>query len=214
MLWIHRSEIDVDVGKGNWLAQEIRKEVEHIPRQQQLDMAWEVRTRGYPVSAITQSTLSHSPSYRSAPSPFDLTQSVHQVHNQQSSRPMSTSDGSNAITNNKCMGGVGLRFNSSGGGLGIEWVSVDTGHAVVVPANSSRSIHGYHKLMLLNKAYHSPGAAGIGVSSASGGVVSSTGMDGTGAMLGPGKKGTSSLPPDDPTRHSPYYHFKKRDPAP
>ncbi|KAF5356910.1 hypothetical protein D9756_006408 [Leucocoprinus leucothites] len=75
--------------------------------------------QGYPASANVQSTLSQLPSYRGAPSPFDLTQPMHQTHHLQSSRPMPNSDSSNVGNNNKRLGGVGLGFNSASGGLGI-----------------------------------------------------------------------------------------------
>ncbi|KAF9444635.1 hypothetical protein P691DRAFT_677258 [Macrolepiota fuliginosa MF-IS2] len=48
-------------------------------------------TQGFPSSANNPSALAQLPSYRGAPSPFDLTQPMHQAHNH-ASRPIPTSD--------------------------------------------------------------------------------------------------------------------------
>jgi len=68
--------------------------------------------QGFPSSANTQSTLSQLPSYRGAPSPFDLTQPMHQAHNQPS-RPIPTSD-----YNPRPTFGVNRGVRLGGGGSG------------------------------------------------------------------------------------------------
>lgn len=71
--------------------------------------------QGYPASANVQSMWSQLLSYRGAPSPFYLTQPIHQAHIQQSSHPMPTSDNNNTGDNIKYLGGIGLEFNNAGG---------------------------------------------------------------------------------------------------
>ena len=68
--------------------------------------------QGFPSSANAQSTLSQLPSYRGAPSPFDLTQPMHQAHNQPS-RPIPTSD-----YNPRPAFGVNRGVRLGGGGSG------------------------------------------------------------------------------------------------
>ena len=70
--------------------------------------------QGFPSSANAQSTLSQLPSYRGAPSPFDLTQPMHQTHNQLS-RPIPTLDYNSrpALGNSR-----GVRLGGGGGGGG------------------------------------------------------------------------------------------------
>ena len=82
--------------------------------------------QGFPSSANAQSTLSQLPSYRGAPSPFDLTQPMHQAHNQPS-RPIPTSD-----YNPRPAFGVnrGVRLGGGAGQHGMNGGGVDNGGGV------------------------------------------------------------------------------------
>ena len=77
---------------------------------------------GYPSSAHAQPTLSQLPSYRGAPSPFDLTQPMHQAHHQPS-HPIATLDNQahaayGVSRGSRLGGGVGQHGMKGGAGNG------------------------------------------------------------------------------------------------
>lgn len=80
--------------------------------------------QGFPSSVNNAPTHSQLPSYRAAPSPFDLTQPVHQAHNH-SGRPIPTAESKRF--------GVGLGFGGAGGlgnGAGAGGFGVGGGQGV------------------------------------------------------------------------------------
>lgn len=74
--------------------------------------------QGFPSSANNNSTLSQLPSYRGAPSPFDLTQPMHQAHSQ-AGRPIPTADNKRLGVGLGSGGIGGFGAGAGAGGLGV-----------------------------------------------------------------------------------------------
>ncbi|XP_006463188.1 hypothetical protein AGABI2DRAFT_120013 [Agaricus bisporus var. bisporus H97] len=107
-------------------------------QQQQQQQQQGTNNHGFTSSTNNTSSstpMSQLPSYRGAPSPFDLTQPMHQAHHlhhphhlhtqqqQQAPRPIPTSD------NGKRLGGLGLGYGGAGAGAGGLGVGIGGGGA-------------------------------------------------------------------------------------